>query len=182
MKKILTVVGVAVALTLSGCSIGFGGDAKTAAPGPTVTASTAANPSESAKPVEATTSTPATESPVTSGKHTPNDFSKGQIPNDTFVALVRKNTTAMTNVSDSAILLVPGKSCASLGNGEDFKSLLMGTVESIQTSIEKETGAPATYTDAMGKDVGFLIGAGVASYCPQYTETLKASSAAAAGK
>lgn len=97
------------------------------------------------------------------------------MPDNQYVSLVRKNTTAMSDVSDDAILLVAGKACSSLGNGESFSELLQGAADSIQASIDMKTGSPATYTSAIGADAGFIIGSGVKVYCPQYEETLKAA-------
>jgi hypothetical protein len=174
MKKILTVVGIATALTLSGCSMLPGAEAKpsesqSAEATAPVTADAIPSESASAEPTEEAT----TEPTAPDGTHYASDFETGVMSDTDFVKLVRERTTAMTDVGDGAILLIPGKACASLANGETFVELLEGTSESIQTSIESETGAPAEYTPAIGTDAGFIVGAGVMNYCPQFEETLK---------
>lgn len=182
MKKILTVVGLAAVLSLTGCSLFSGGEDRssesksveakitvtpTEAP-PTVAPTVAATPSESAAPTEESV-----EAPLPEVKFVPSDFVNGSIPDNQYVELVRQNTTAMGDVSDDGILLTTGKACASLGNGENFEELLHGVAESIQTSIETNTGAQAVYNPGIGNDAGFIVGSGVKVYCPQYEETLK---------
>lgn len=174
MKKILTVVGIAAALTLSGCSMIPG-----AAPKPSETQSAEAKetapvtaeaiPTESSAPTEEASTEPAQEN-----VHYASEFETGVIPDADFIALVRESTTSLGDVSDGAVLLIPGKACASLANGDSFMELLQGTSDSLEASIESETGAPAVYTPEIGNDAGFVVGAGVKVYCPQYEETLKA--------
>lgn len=176
MKKFLTVVVASAALSLTGCSMLPG-----STPQPTVTVTQSAEASKSAEavatpsPSESADATASESSaPAESGKLTYGDFLTGKVSDDTFVALVRSKTTSLGDVGDGAILLIPGKACAELGNGGTLKTILMSTGESIQSSIETKTGAPATYTKALGQDAGYIVGAGVMNYCPQYAETLKA--------
>jgi hypothetical protein len=178
MKKFLAVAVTAAALSLTGCSMIPG-----ATPQPTVTVTPSAEPTatQSAEPTpsESTESSPEASSPeasteASSGTYTYMDFTEGKVADDEFVAFVRDKTTAMTDVGDGAILLIPGKACAELGNGGSFMDIVKTTSESIQTSIETKTGAQAVYTPEIGTDAGFIVGAGVMNYCPQFEETLKA--------
>lgn len=174
MKKILTVVGIAAALTLSGCSMIPGSDAK-----PSDSQSAEATPTETAPveviPSDSASSMPpevAVESPAAATVY-PSDFEVGAVSDTDFIALVREKAPALSNVGDGALLVIPGKACASLANGESFVELLKGTAESLEVGIESETGAPAVYTPEIGQAAGLVVAAGVRNYCPQYEETLK---------
>lgn len=182
MKKILAVVGLAATLSLTGCSL-FSGVSDTK---PSVSKSAEARNTDTAKITPKQSASPSaaptkTESPAgeyanaAEAVYFPSDFVNSVIPDDQYVDLVRTNTSAMGDVSDDAILLIPGKACASLGNGETFDDLLHGTAESIQTSIESKTGTPAVFTQEIGQDAGFIVGSGVKMYCPQYEEDFEAS-------
>jgi hypothetical protein len=175
MKKILTVVGIAAALTLSGCSMIPGGEAK-----PSETQSAEATPTETvtaeAIPSDSASSLPpevAVEAPVAETVY-PSDFEVGAVSDTEFIALVREKAPALSTVGDGALLVIPGKACASLANGESFMELLKGTAESLEVGIESETGAPAVYTPEIGQAAGLAVALGVRNYCPQYEEVLKA--------
>lgn len=180
MKKFLTVAMAAAALSMTaGCGL-----IPQSAPAPTVTVQAenteSAKPSESADPVESSKTTEPTKAAKdkTTGLAAPytyEDFMDGKISDDAFVKYVRANTTALTDVGDGAIKIIPGKACAALANGDTFKTILSETGESLEVSIEMTTNAKAVYTEALGNDAGFIIGAGVMNYCPEYEEDLKAA-------
>jgi hypothetical protein len=176
MKKILTVVGIAAALTLSGCSMIPGSEAKPSESQSAEAKETAPVTAE-AIPTESVSLAPSEEAstdPAPDGIYYSTDFEVGAVSDTDFIALVREKAPALSAVGDGALLVIPGKACASLANGETFIELLKGTAESLEVSIESETGAPAVYTPEVGQAAGLAVALGVRNYCPQYEETLKA--------
>jgi hypothetical protein len=187
MKKILTVFVAVAALSLTGCGMIPGGGNATPAP-----SETSAAPSQEATPAasdEATESAGATESaePITSeessapetatdaaasGAYDAFDFVTGEVSDEEFVSNIRAKTTTLGDVSDNAILLIPGKTCATLANGGTFIEMMQQAGEAIDVSTTMNGKTAIQLNSEVGKDVGKLLGLGVVNYCPEYKQKL----------
>lgn len=80
----------------------------------------------------------------------------GSVSDEMFADLIRQNTNAFDNASDQQIVKAAEAGCSYFDEGATFEQAAMVIVES-------------------GVDVydgGFLLGAGVANYCPEYTDLL----------
>lgn len=145
MKKLVKFALTAAALALvAGCS------APAAAP-----PSIAPNPSNTADPHFGSA---ATDGPK------PNktlwDYQKPVMKDKEFYAAARKGTTALAEIDDDKLTVISQVACASVGNGEAGKDVLL------KQALTTSTGSADGLTPAVAKDVTHLLSVGAQNYCP----------------
>lgn len=173
MKKLASLsLAAAVLAMTAGCSM-----LPQAAPAPTVTVTAEASPSATAdtrsnsadKGLDSSTGTK-TASPDSSVdtvlSKTMWDYEDGMISDEAFVAHVRANTTTLDPYEESMLVVLAQTTCAAVHNGTTKAEI----VEKQASMAESRQGA--VLTREMGRDIGYLLGAGAKNYCPELSDEL----------
>jgi hypothetical protein len=169
MKK-LTALSLAagVLVMTSGCSM-----LPQAAPAPTVTVTALGSPSGSASAAE--TTSPEAAAPV---EHTsPSaeaaglsktmwDYQKGAVSDEKFVSFVRAHTTTLDPYESDMLVVLAQTTCAHVANGTTKAEIVEKQVSMAQSVQVGEI------TKEMGRDIGYLLGAGAKNYCPELSDEL----------
>jgi hypothetical protein len=150
MKKLATFALTAAALAMvAGCSA-------PAAP-PAIT------------PDPANTANPYFGSAATDGAK-PNktlwDYQKPVMKDKDFYAEARKGTASLTAIDNDKLTVISQVTCASVGNGETGKDVLL------KQALTTSTGSADGLTPAVAKDVTHLLSVGAQNYCPDLSADL----------
>lgn len=144
LRTIAATTALAGALALTACS-NSASPLQLNKPQPTPAAVTQAPP---AAPVAA----PAPAAPVS----TPDPSA---IADAVFIANVRSHTTKLGNSDDATLISTVKAACGALDDGNSMQQLVATIVDN----------APDTTAQ---KDLGYMLGAGIQQYCPQYAPQL----------
>ncbi|HEX9086509.1 MAG TPA: DUF732 domain-containing protein [Arthrobacter sp.] len=150
MKKLSTLALAAAGVALmTGCSA-----VSAAAPAPSAT------PPATQPPSPAATSTASPEPVLTGAAHTMWEYQKGAISDSAFYSIVRKGTTTLDSYTDDDLAAISQMTCSAIANGETGRDII------IKQAAMAKARQDVELTAEMGKDVGFLVGSGVQTYCP----------------
>lgn len=158
MKKFAALsLGAGILVMTSGCSM-----LPQSAPSPTVTV-TAAAAAETASPDAAAPSADAAGLSKTMW-----DYQKGVYSDQVFYDTVRKNTTTLTDYTDDDLAVMAQTTCAAVANGATGRDVIL---KQAAMAAPRQDGE---LTREMGRDVGYMLGAGAQNYCPELLDTLVA--------
>jgi hypothetical protein len=171
MKKLaaLSLAAGVLAMT-SGCSM-----LPQSAPAPTVTVTASASPSASASagaeeipgPDAAAPAEETSPSADAAGlSKTMWDYQDGKVSDEKFVGFVRENTTTLGPYEQDMMVVLAQTTCAAVANGTTKAEILEKQVAMAQSRQEGEL------TKEMGRDIGYLLGAGAKNYCPELSDEL----------
>ncbi|MET4144170.1 DUF732 domain-containing protein [Arthrobacter sp. UYCo732] len=173
MKKLASLsLAAAILAMTAGCSM-----LPQAGPAPTVTVTAGSSPSATAEPTSDAKSTDS-ETGVDYKAGSPKkdastvltktmwDYEHGTISDTAFVTHVRANTTTLDPYDESMLVVLTQTTCAAVYNGTTKAEI----VEKQASMAESKQGA--VLTREMGRDIGYLLGAGSKNYCPELSDEL----------
>lgn len=165
MKKLASLsIAAAILAMTAGCSM-----LPQAAPTPTVTVTASASPSASAPESAAATESDASPSADAAAQSkTMWDYQEGVYADQVFYDVVRKGTTTLTGYSDDDLAVMAQTTCAAIANGETGRDVIL---KQAAMAAPRQDGE---LTKEMGKDVGYMLGAGAQNYCPDLLDKLVA--------
>ena len=131
-----------------------------------------AGPASPESPTSAPPTSPYFGSAATDGP-TPNktlwDYQTPVMTDKAFYAEARKGTTTLDDIDDDKLTIMSQVTCASLGNGESSKDVLL------KQAIRTATGTEDGLTAAASADLKSLLVAGTKNYCSALEPALAAA-------
>jgi hypothetical protein len=88
------------------------------------------------------------------------DYQKPVMNDNSFYAEARKGATSLEAIEDDKLTVMAQVACASVGNGETSKDMLL------KQALTTATGSTDALTPAMTKDITQLLNVGARNYCP----------------
>lgn len=162
MKKLASLsLAAAVLAMTAGCSM-----LPQSAPAPTVTVTATASPSTSASESAEPQESESTSADTAGLSKTMWDYEKGQVSDESFVAHVRENTTTLGPYEQDMLVVLAQTTCAAVANGTTKAEIVEKQVAMAQSRQDGEL------TKEMGRDIGYLLGAGSKNYCPELSDEL----------
>lgn len=97
------------------------------------------------------------------------DYQAPVMTDTAFFAAARAGTTTLTEYSDDKLTIMSQLTCASIGNGETSKELLL------KQAVRSATGKEDALSAATAKDVANVLVVGAQNYCPALGATVTKS-------
>lgn len=94
------------------------------------------------------------------------DYQKPVMKDKAFYAEARKGTTSLASIENDKLTMISQVSCASVGNGETSKDVLL------KQALTTATGSTEGLTPEMTKDLAGLLAVGSKNYCPELSDEL----------